>query len=151
MPNRESILTFAAEQLSAEVEQFLRNLDLSGSPLENFERFLLALLPTDGLSTEWLEVWLAFTTAAVQGEDYADAHGVLYRDVHAIIIDILKDFAGKQWLPQEQVEPRADELHALVDGLALHLLLRQITPEQAQLTLRTALQRTLRNPVEVSD
>lgn len=132
LPTRESILTFAAERLGSAVEAHLQSLRLSGEPLEQFEQFLLALLPLDDPSQEWLEIWLAFTVAAVRGENYADSHGILYRDLHTALQDILQDFARMGWLSGQTPERAANGLHALIDGLALHLLLHQLSPDEAR-------------------
>lgn len=136
LPTRDSILTFAAEQLAGAVERELRALQLSGPPRAQLEGFLLALLPLDGPSQEWTEVWLAFASAAVRGEQYADAHGILYRDLHATLLEITRSLAGADLLRAATPEQAAVELHALIDGLCLHLLLRQLAPEQAREAVR---------------
>lgn len=136
LPTRDSILTFAAEQLAGAVERELRALQLSGPPRAQLEGFLLALLPLDGPSQEWTEVWLAFASAAVRGEQYADAHGILYRDLRATLLEITRSLAGADLLKAATPEQAAVELHALIDGLCLHLLLRQLAPEQAREAVR---------------
>lgn len=146
LPNHESILTFAAEQVGVQAEKRLRAVDTSGTPLEAFERFLLAFLPLDDDSYLLMEVWLAFAAAAVRRENYADTHGILYRDLNQVIGEILRDFATKGWLSGKTPEQAAITLQALLDGLSLHLLLRQISPEQAQATVREALATLLQEP-----
>ena len=136
LPTRDSILTFAAEQLAGAVERELRALQLSGPPRARLEGFLLALLPLNEPSQEWTEVWLAFASAAVRGEQYADAHGILYRDLHATLLEITRSLAGADLLRAATPEQAAVELHALIDGLCLHLLLRQLAPEQAREAVR---------------
>ncbi|WP_278913319.1 TetR/AcrR family transcriptional regulator [Deinococcus wulumuqiensis] len=135
LPTHDSILTFAAEQLARAVEQELRALPLQGPPQAQLESFLLALLPLSGPSREWTEVWLAFASAAVRGEQYADAHGILYRDLHATLLNIMRSLAQAELLRTETPEQAAAGLHALIDGLCLHLLMRQLTPDEAKRAL----------------
>lgn len=146
LPNRQSILTFAAEQLGAEVERYLHSLPQEGTPLQHLEAFLLALLPLDERSTVWMEVWLAFAVAAVRGEAYAESHGLLYADLHKALSSVLDEFKQHGWLPDLTPEQAATELHGLIDGLGVHLLLRQVTPDQARQTVRRALLQMLTGP-----
>lgn len=146
LPHRDSILTFAAEQVAVQAEGRLRAVDTSGAPLDALERFLLALLPLDEDTQMLMEVWLAFAAAAVRRENYADTHGILYRDLHQIIQGILKNFADQGWQSTQAPEVAANTIHALIDGLALHLLLRQVTPEQARTTVHETLTTLLQQP-----
>lgn len=146
LPHRESILSFAATQLRGQTESRLRSVDLNGAPRENLERFLLALLPTDEESRAITEVWLAFAVAAMRGENYADSHGVLYAELRALFLQIMESFEQGGWLPDRSAQQAATELHALVDGLAVHLLMRQITLEAAEACIRAVVERMLRAP-----
>ena len=144
LPTREQILSFAAEQLNTQAEQRLRNLPYTGQPLQDFQQLLHNLLPLDEETRTWMEVWLAFLSAAVREESYADTGGIVYANVKALLHEILTDFQNNGW--QVNPEQTSTELHALLDGLSIHLLLRQITPEQAQETLKNALERLLQAP-----
>lgn len=143
LPNRESILSFAAEQINVQAEKRLKNIPLTGQPLQDFTNLLHVLLPLDDETRTWMEVWLAYLSAAVREESYADTQGLLYANVNKLLHDILSDFQAKGWEVSPNPAQAANELHALLDGLSLHLLLRQITPEQAQEALKAVLGRVL--------
>lgn len=147
LPTREQLLTFAAEQLDKQAEKRLRHLPYTGNPLQDFQQLLHNLLPLDDETRTWMEVWLAFTGAAISEQTYADTQGIVYNNVHQLLREILTNFQAKGW----QVDPEqgSTELHALLDGLSIHLLLRQITPEQAREALEVALGRVLVEPAEL--
>lgn len=146
LPNREAILGFAAGQIGERAWQRVQAAPAGDGPFQGLLNRLEVTLPLDDEGRVWLEVWLAFVGAAVSDQDFADAQGVLYRDLNAVFVEALGQFARQGWLPAHTPQTAATELHALLDGLSVHLLLRQITPEQARETLRATLGRMLVQP-----
>lgn len=146
LPNREAILGFAAGQIGERAWERVQAAPASDDPFQTFLNRLEVTLPLDEEGRVWLEVWLAFVGAAVSDQDFADAQGVLYRDLNAIFLEALAEFARHGWLPAHTPQAAATEIHALLDGLSVHLLLHQISPEQARATLKTALSRMLVKP-----
>jgi AcrR family transcriptional regulator len=151
LPNREAMLNFAAGQIGEQAWQRVQSVPATPDPFQDFLNRLAVTLPLDEEGRVWLEVWLAFVGAAVSDQDFADAQGVLYRDLNAIFVRALEDFARGGWLPAHTPQAAATEIHALLDGLSVHLLLRQITPQQARTTLEAALSRLLSNPAPGAD
>ena len=88
----------------------------------------------------------AFRRMAGHRFDLAQAQGVLYRDLNTVFVEAFEEFARHGWLPAHTPQAAATEIHALLDGLSVHLLLRQITPQGARATLEAALSRMLVNP-----
>ncbi|QFP78298.1 TetR/AcrR family transcriptional regulator [Deinococcus sp. AJ005] len=146
LPNREAILNFAAQQIGERAWQRLQAIPASDDLFQDFLNRLEVTLPLDEEGRVWLEVWLAFVGAAVSDQDFADAQGVLYRDLNAIFVEAFTEFARRGWLPASTPQASATEIHALLDGLSVHLLLHQITPGQARETLKIALARMLVRP-----
>lgn len=145
LPTRDEILAFAAQLVVEEVRKNLEAQPLTGDPLADFRTVLLATLPQDDESRAALEIWLAFVGAAVSGQEAAQ-HALLYDDLHAFISDTLGEFARNGWLDTGDVAAEAIELHGLLDGLAVHLLLRQITEAEAEQAIARWLDRTLHEP-----
>ncbi|OLV17957.1 TetR/AcrR family transcriptional regulator [Deinococcus marmoris] len=146
LPNREAILNFAAQQIGERAWQRLQAIPTSDDLFQDFLNRLEVTLPLDEEGRVWLEVWLAFVGAAVSDQDFADAQGVLYRDLNAVFVEAFSGFAQRGWLPASDPQAAATEIHALLDGLSVHLLLHQITPQQARTTLQVALSRMLIDP-----
>lgn len=146
LPNREAILGFAAGQIGERARQRIHAVPVTGDQFQDFLNCLEVTLPLDEEGRVWLEVWLAFVGAAVSDQDFADAEGVLYRDLNAVFVEALEQFARRGWLPTHTPGAAATEIHALLDGLSVHLLLHQITREQARATLRAAVSRMVVGP-----
>ncbi len=146
LPRREAILNFAAQQISEQAGRRLRERAPHPDPFQDFLARLELALPLDADSRLWLEVWLAFVGAAVSDPNFADAQGLLYRDLNAYFQEVFAEFARHGWLPAHTPQQAATEVHALLDGLSVHLLLSQITPDQARETLQAALARVLVAP-----
>lgn len=146
LPNREAILNFAAEQINQQAERRIRSLEFGTDQRDNFLKLLWVLLPIDKEVRLWMEVWLAFVAAAVSNENFADTQGLIYRNLHRVLNDIFRDFKTKGWLPHHTPLQAANELQAVIDGLSVHLLLRQIKPDQAKKVVSATLERMLIEP-----
>ena len=146
LPHRQAILTFAAQHLSERVEQHLRQVPLSADPRENLLNFLNLMLPIEEETRAWLEVWLAFVGEAVSDQEYADTQGILYANLNALITTVFHDFAQAGWRLTQPPAQAAAHLHALLDGLSIHVLMRRVTPEQAKTTLQLAVDDLLHRP-----
>lgn len=146
LPNREAILNFAAQQVNARAEGRIRALPRSPDERQNVLDLLTLMLPLDEEGRVWMEVWLAFVGAAVSDQQYADTQGLLYRNLNGLFRQIFSDLHAQGWLPRHTPIQAATELHAVLDGLSVHLLLRQIMPEQATAALSVTLDRLLSPP-----
>lgn len=145
LPTREAIMTFAAQQVAERSRAYLEAIPLTGELRDDFRRVALATLPLDDEMRLMLEIWLAFVGDAVSGAESAQ-HALLYDDLHAFLGEALGAFAEAGWLPADAVPVAAIELHGLLDGLAVHMLLRQASNEDAERAFDRWLDRTLVAP-----
>lgn len=135
LPTREALLAFAARHVAERVSARLQTLPRGSDPRRNFLALLRELLPLDAERRAESEVWLAFVGLSVSDPRVADEQGMGYRALHDLYLACLTPL-GAGGLPGGQTpEDAATELQATVDGLAIHLLLGYITPEQAERTL----------------
>jgi AcrR family transcriptional regulator len=115
--SQSQLLAFAMEQVVARATERVRALD----PADHEGR-LAQTLPLDDERRAEVEVWLAFTARALVDPDLR----AMRDDAHASLRGLCEAAAGE----------RGDELHALVDGLALHgVLAPDLTPPDRQLEL----------------
>ncbi len=141
LPNREAILDAAAQRVGEVIEQRLRAVPPSVQPREAITAVLEAVLPTDEVMVLASRVWLAFVGQAASDPSMADAQGIIYRDLNALLVELL-DWAVTQGLLAEGGSAAAArDLQALVDGLTVHILLGQVGVGQARATLRAAVGR----------
>ncbi|WP_153502560.1 TetR/AcrR family transcriptional regulator [Cumulibacter manganitolerans] len=131
LPTREAILEFAAGQVAAEARRFIESRPVTGDAVQDFRTALLATLPLTADTRAYLETWLAFVGAAVTGQGPAQK-ALLYDDLHSFLVETLTGFAADGRLATGSVGAVAISLHALLDGLAVHLLLHQITGREAE-------------------
>ncbi len=141
LPTREAILDAAAQRVGEVIEQRVRAVDATASPLEVLSGVLIAVLPTDESSRRASEVWLAFVGQAVSDRAIADAQGILYRDLNRLLVELLASVATIGYRVDGGPDAAAAELQALVDGLTVHVLLGRVEVAEAETRLRTAVSR----------
>ncbi|WP_276358012.1 TetR/AcrR family transcriptional regulator [Cohnella caldifontis] len=90
-------------------------------PKEKIAKILLELVPVDDDKMAEMEVWFAFTFQRKYGEERFDA-------LHDGLLDGMRNLVGYLrdtglLRPELDPEEEAERLYALVDGLALHVML----------------------------
>jgi AcrR family transcriptional regulator len=113
------LLAFTLRTVIERIERRIASLPADPDPRRRAERTLLELLPMDAERAAENEVWLAFTARAqvdpelraVRDEGYT----VLRNGCRAIVQDLTP---GR---PGAEIEVATDHLHALLDGLAVHM------------------------------
>lgn len=141
LPTREAIVDAAAQRVGEVIEQRVRAVDATASPLEMLSGVLIAVLPTDESSRRASEVWLAFVGQAVSDRAIADAQGILYRDLNRLLVELLASMTTIGYRVDGGPDAAAAELQALVDGLTVHVLLGRVEVAEAETLLRTAVSR----------
>jgi len=143
LPTREAIIEAAAERVGAVIEQRVRAVPVDSDPVMALTGVLEAVLPTDEAMREASRVWLAFVGQAASDRRLAGAQGIVYRDLHALLVELL-DWAQAQGreLPGGS-EAVAVQLQGLVDGLTVHVLLGQVNVEDAKRAVADAVARSV--------
>ncbi|ADV67731.1 TetR/AcrR family transcriptional regulator [Deinococcus maricopensis] len=142
LPTREAILAFAAQHVSDRVNARIEHTDVSGPPRTQLRAILHQFLPLDEERTLEAGIWLAFVAQGQATPQLADTQGVAFDALHAAFHDGLWTLQRRNLLtPGADPTTEALALHALLDGLTLHLLMRKLTPEQATGTLDAHLAR----------
>ncbi|WP_370417764.1 TetR/AcrR family transcriptional regulator [Streptomyces sp. QH1-20] len=103
------------------------------------EDLLAELLPLDETRHEEAVLWLAFTTAARTRPELRARADALHEGMHALVVRVLREWQRVGGLPEAlDVETEALRLSALLDGLALQVVLQpaHVTPDDARRVLR---------------
>lgn len=146
LPHRDATLSFAVQHMAERVGARLLGIPRTGDPLSDFLKLLREVLPLDDERRAEAQVWLAFVGQSLSDPGLADTQGVAYRALNEIFRQIFEGFSALGWPAQHTPEAAAREVQALIDGLSLHLLLGQITPEDAWATLETRVRQLLQAP-----
>ncbi|MBP8919238.1 MAG: TetR family transcriptional regulator C-terminal domain-containing protein [Micropruina sp.] len=143
LPTREAILEAAAHRVGEVFEQRIRRAIASAQGRDIVVQVLHAMLPADDSSRRASLVWLAFVGQAASDRSIADAQGILYRDLHELLVGVLDHLGTAGDPPLGGSAAVATELQALLDGLTVHVLLDRVSLVDAQQVLRTAVDRLL--------
>lgn len=143
--SQSELLRFAMNLASDRVGERIVSMKLfsSGFSMEDVTRLLLQLLPLDEERTLEMEVWLAFTTKSLSDPDLRTHSEEVYDALHKIMSDIIdtmiKTGTAKPGLDREL---EAERLYALIDGLALHRMLRpeRLSPAAMEAALKLHLE-----------
>lgn len=143
LPTRDAMVDAAARQVGAMIEQRIRAVPVDSGPADALAGVLAAVLPTDATMRQASRVWLAFVGQAASDRTLADAHGIVYRDLNALLVELLEWAAAEGHPVDAGAAAAAAQLQALVDGLTVHLLLGQLSADRATDVLRAAVRAVL--------
>jgi AcrR family transcriptional regulator len=122
------LLAFAMELVVQRVTRRLEALERSGDPRTTAERALQEVLPLDAARFAEAQVWLAFTARSLADPELRE----LRDRAHGGLRDLCRGAAELLGVPAAQRDAAAEQLHALVDGLALHAVLDPATTTPAR-------------------
>lgn len=118
-PTQTVLLAFCFELVVERVGQRIASLPDPDDARERAENTMLEVLPLDDERFAEMQVWLAFTAASLAepplASIYADGHDALRKLCNRVV---------RPLVTRERLALETDRLHALVDGLALHLVAR---------------------------
>lgn len=118
-PTQTALLAFCFELVVDRAGQRIAALPTRSDARERAEFTLLEILPLDAERFAEMQVWLAFTAASLAEPSLA----AIYASGH----DALRELCRRVVRPlvaRERLSLETDRLHALVDGLAMHLVSR---------------------------
>lgn len=127
------LLCFAMQLVGDRARARVRTIQPSPDPRATAERLLQELVPLDDERRAESEVWLAFTAHALVDPNQRAIHQRIHDELNgacATAITLLAD-AGLT-PPDLDIPLEATRLHALLDGLAVHAVMRpeQVTPDR---------------------
>ena len=146
LPHREAILSFAAQHMAERIGARLRGIPRTTDPLSDFLKLVREVLPLDDERRAEAQVWLVFVGLSLSDPGLADTQGVAYQALNETFRQVFEGFSGLGWPAQHPPEAAAREVQALIDGLSIHLLLGQITPNDAWATLETRIRQLIQAP-----
>ncbi|MDQ0173667.1 TetR/AcrR family transcriptional regulator [Paenibacillus tundrae] len=119
------LLLYAMNLVSERVRQRYHQMPLTGSPLEDMKKILLELLPNTDEKFAEMEVWFAFTVKSKTDPALKSLADKVYNELRRMAAYVITHLmAHGLTSPNLNVELEIERLYALVDGLAIHAILR---------------------------
>lgn len=118
------VLAFAMELVIDRADARIMALPERADPIESMEDIAVELLPLDEERRSEMEVYLALFAATGTDPKLVDTRAEVWGRVHAGCRTIVRRLADVTSVTEEQLEQDVIRLHALIDGLAAHLVWR---------------------------
>ena len=122
-PTQEALLVFSLELVARRVQERIGRLDLTAPPPAPQAAVLAELLPLDAGRRLEMEVFLHLGSLAGGGGPLRDVYDTAHRELAAVSAQVVGSLVESGW-GRPDLDPALEgrRLHALVDGLALHLV-----------------------------
>jgi AcrR family transcriptional regulator len=119
------LLCFAMELVGDRTRARVQALEPAADPRRAAEQLLGELVPLDDERRAESEVWLAYTDRALVDPDQRAIHQRIHDQLHGACVTAITLLADAGLTPGDLDVPlEAARLHALLDGLALHAVMR---------------------------
>jgi AcrR family transcriptional regulator len=132
------LLCFAMELVGDRARARVGALAPAADPRRTAERLLFELVPLDDERRAESEVWLAYTGHALVDPDQRAIHQRIHDQLHGACVTAITLLAGAGLTPAGlDVSLEATRLHALLDGLAVHAVMRpeKLPPSRVRATI----------------
>ena len=122
-PTQEALLVFSLELVARRVRERIGELDLAAPPPAPQTAVLRELLPLDDERRLEMEVFLHLGSLALGGGALREVYDTAHRELAEGTARLLRSLVEAGWArPDLDLPVESRRLHALVDGLALHLV-----------------------------
>ena len=129
------LLCFAMQLVGERARARVRAVEPADDPREAAERLLLELVPLDDERRAEAEVWLAFTGHALVDPDQRAIHQRIHDELHGACVTAITLLADAGLVPGDlDVGLEAARLQAVLDGLAVHAVMRPERVPRARIT-----------------
>jgi AcrR family transcriptional regulator len=119
------LLCFAMQLVGERARARVRAIEPADDPRETAERLLQELVPLDEERRAEAEVWLAFTGHALVDPDQRAIHQRIHDELDGACATAVTLLADAGLVPGDlDVALEAARLHAILDGLAVHAVMR---------------------------
>jgi AcrR family transcriptional regulator len=119
--NQNELLAYSMNLVSERVKTRIQNASYTDDHFENMILMLGELLPLDEERRLEMEVWIAFNIKALVDPALAELSSRVYQEMKEGIRRVIEGIKNTGLSSSDlNIEEEAERLHALIDGLALH-------------------------------
>ena len=122
---RDELLAFACEQVIARASERIRELDPPGTLREQIGAVLAQTMPLDGERHTEASIMFSFLTLGLGDPALARVQRLHFTAMYDLCLHLVRQ------LVTTGPEAAARRLHAVVDGLSVHVLAGHLSPEKA--------------------
>ncbi|MGA5689859.1 TetR/AcrR family transcriptional regulator [Cytobacillus pseudoceanisediminis] len=140
--NQNELLEYSMNLVSERVKTRIQNAAFTDNHFENMILVMGELLPLDEERRLEMEVWIAFNIKALVDPQLSELSSRVYEEMKTGIRKIIEGLVILGLSGTEmKIEEEAGRLHALIDGLALHAVMKpdQFNEEKMKAILRNHL------------
>lgn len=145
--NQDDLLAFAVRVMEERVSERAVTIIRTTPPsIDRAEQLLSTMLPLDADRAGEVRIWAAFMTWARAGELLDEVRSATWQGERFLARVAAADIAGHGWpasvgeVGDPALEPHAERLHVLVDGLSIQGITHAaMTPDEQRRLLRAAL------------
>lgn len=120
-PDQAGLLAFAVELVTSRVGERIGRLETTGPPVEQILRYLEEVIPLDDERRAEFEVWFAFMAQSLAETEATGALRPHVETVHGRLFELCRDLLAGLGDGLRDLDLEAARLHALVDGVSLHI------------------------------
>lgn len=119
------LLLYAMNLVSERVTSRIQHMTFNGPPMDDMKRLLLELMPNTDEKMAEMEVWYAFTAKSKTDSAFKKLADTVYNDIRRAVEIVITSLTKLNlFRPDLDQELEIERLYALVDGLAIHAVLR---------------------------
>ncbi|MDM5280576.1 TetR/AcrR family transcriptional regulator [Paenibacillus silvae] len=119
------LLLYAMNLVSERVTSRIQRMTFNGPPMDDMKRLLLELMPNTDEKMAEMEVWYAFTAKSKTDSAFKKLADTVYNDIRRAVEIVITSLTKLNlFRPDLDQELEIERLYALVDGLAIHAVLR---------------------------
>ena len=145
-PDQAELLGFAVELVTRRVRERIDRLETTGPASEQILRYLEEVIPLDDERRAEFEVWLAFLAQSLAENEAAGTLRPHVEPLHGDLYQLCRNLLAALPGDRLDLDLEAARLHALVDGVSIHIATNPTAMSAAR--VREILRRQLRSLAE---
>ncbi|MED3625274.1 TetR/AcrR family transcriptional regulator [Neobacillus thermocopriae] len=137
------LYAFTMNFVSERVKQRIKRMNFDGPPIVVIKNLLKEFIPLNEETRVEMEVWLAFTTKALVDPYLQPLSEKVYEELKFVMSYIIEKLIQNGLTkPHINQDLETDRLYALIDGLAMHIIMHpdKISSDQVDLIIEHHLQ-----------
>ncbi len=122
-PQQSELFIYSMRLVANRVKTRIESMTFNGTPAENVKQLLFQLMPLDEERKLEMEAWYAFTAKSLSDPELKPLRKEMNEGIYSACKSAVEMLVNTGAKPGIDVLKETEHLYALVDGLALHLIM----------------------------